>query len=215
MKVTVRIDDLGASETLRSLLGVLEHRIELHELMGDAVKDGVVRHLRSLNSRSPNSNFYSLSALSSENTPLQADGTGATVSIPHRGLALRLHGGRVLPKNVKNLALPTKHVPMSSGENEGRMGPRDMGMLAFIAARKGVEGTTGYLVEGVEKLITRGKRKGQKRIVPKPMAEGGRMMFVLRGWTDHDPDPGVLPNQQELEKLAADGAAAFVELYTG
>lgn len=214
MRVDVRIDDLGASASLRELLEVMENRAALHENMGEAVKSGVVKHIRSLNTRSPNSSFYGRAARSAEATPLQADGTGATVSIPHRGFALRFYGGRVLPKNVKNLSLPTEHVPMSSGENEGRMGPRDMGMLAFIAARKGVEGTTGYLVEGVEKLITRGKRKGQMRIAPKPRADGGRLMYVLRKWTDHDPDPAVLPTQQELEKLASDGAAAFVQLYT-
>ena len=212
LSVAVKIEDLGASAALRDLLGVMANRQALHENMGEAVKAGVVEHLLGLNSRSPNTSFYGRAARSAEADPLRADDAGATVSITHRGFALRFHGGRVLPKNVNNLALPTKHVPLSSGENEGRKGPREMGLLAFLAGRKGVAGTTGYLVEGMENgTITRGKRKGQPRIVPKP---GGRLMYVLRKWTDHKEDPSVLPAVVELHRLAREGAAAFVKLYS-
>jgi len=209
LSVEVNIRD-QASPALRELLGVLENRQALHENMGEAVKAGVVKHLRGLNSRSPNTSFYGRAARSAETEPLRADGAGATWSITHRGMALRFHGGRVLPVNVKNLALPTKNVLLSSGENEGRKGPREMGLLAFIPNRKsqGVSVTTGYLVEGEQQgTVTRGRRKGQPRIVPKP---GGKLLYVLRGWTDHAPDASVLPSVLELHRLASEGAAAFV-----
>lgn len=42
--------------------------------------------------------------------------------------------------------------------------------------------TVGYLVEGEEKVITRGPNKDKKRIVPK---KGGSLMYTLRTLTHH------------------------------
>lgn len=211
LSVTVNIKDLGASAAVQELLGVMENRAALHVDMGEAVKAGVVKHLRGLNSRSPNTSFYGRAASSVESAPLQADGSGVSFSVTHIGMALRFHGGRVNMKE-KYLALPSPHVPLSGGANEGRMRPREMGLLAFLNGRKGVAGTRGYLVEGVEDgVVTRGKRKGQKRIVPKP---GGHLLYVLRRWTDHDPDPTVLPTDAELHRMAREGAAEFIRHYT-
>jgi hypothetical protein len=80
-----------------------------------------------------------------------------------------------------------------------RARPGEMKDLAFIPNRKfGVSVTRGYLVEG--------EVKG-KRTVPK---EGGRLMYVLRAWTDHAPDPGVLPDDETMTAAAAAGAADYL-----
>jgi hypothetical protein len=209
LSVTVNIKDLGASAALQALLDVMEHRAALHENMARAVEGGVQDHLRGLNTRSPNTHYYARAARSTE---VSADADSAEVSVPHIGAALRFHGGRVNMKE-KHLALPTKEVPIQGSEK--RMIPREMGLLAFLPARKGADpGTRGYLVSGVEKLITAGKRAGQKRVVPVPKGEGGKLYYVLRRWTDHDPDPTVLPTQAELDRMAREGAAAFIKDYT-
>ena len=91
---------------------------------------------------------------------------------------------------------------------ERRQKPSEAGILAFIPKRGGPNVTTGYLVEGEEKTITRGKGKGGKRIVPKP---GGKMMFVLRGWTDHKADESVLPTIVDMQTAAEQAAEAVIE----
>jgi hypothetical protein len=174
--------------------------------MAGAVEGTVQDHLRGLNSRSPHTSFYARAASSTE---VYAGDGSAEVAVTHRGAALRYYGGRV-DKKDRHLALPTKEVPIQGSEK--RMGPREMGLLAFLPRKQTADaGTRGYLVEGVEMIITRGRRKGQKRIVPKPRAEGGRLMYVLRHWTDHKPDPTVLPPMPALIRAAGDAAEAFIE----
>jgi hypothetical protein len=199
LKIQVKLEDEGARASLAMLTDVLEHRISLHENMAGAVEASVRDHLRGLNPRSPNTSFYARAARS---TAVTADGYGAQVSITHRGMALRYHGGRVRMKD-KHLALPTANVPLVGGEERAR--PREMGVLAFLNRKASADaGTRGYLVEGVE---TTGKRSGKKRIVPKP---GGKLLYVLRKWTDHEADPGVLPAVPELHRAARDAATAFL-----
>lgn len=178
----------------------------IHTSMAAAVEKEVADHLRGLNSRSPNTSFYGRASRSTEVT---ADGSEAVVSITQRGIALRYYGGRVLPKNVKNLAIPTEHVPLAG--TEGRKAPREVGLLAYLPKRNlDVSATTGYLVEGEEKLITRGPRKGKTRIVPK---KGGKMMYVLRAWTDHNADASVLPALVNLQQAAAAAGRDYIESF--
>jgi hypothetical protein len=201
----IDIDAIAAQRGISDLIGLLDDRTELHQEMAQGVEALVTAHLLALNSRSPNTSFYGRAARS---TAVEADGEGATVSVTHRGIALRYFGGRVVPvtPGITNLALPTEHVPVIGGER--RQKPSEAGILAFIPNRGGPSVTTGYLVEGEEKTITRGKRKGGKRIVPKP---GGNMMFVLRGWTDHAADESVLPTIVEMQAAAARAAEAVIE----
>lgn len=188
MRVYVDVRELGG-RAVSLLREKLVNRAELHELIADAAEENVREHLRGLNTRSPNTNFYGKAARAVSS---KSDDKEAVVTISHRGFAQRYYGGRILPKNVKHLALPTEHVPVV---NFVRLAPRDAGPLAFIPRLGGPNVTAGYLVEGEEKRITRGKNKGKKRIAPK---KGGKMMYVLRGWVDQDPDPTVLPSNDEL-----------------
>jgi len=200
LTLQVNVKDIGASAGIAAILRTSQQRTQLHLEMAQGVEREASAHLLGINTRSPNTSFYGRAARSSET---RADESGAVLSFTHRGIALRYYGGRVLPKNVKNLALPTKDVPLAG--NEGRKGPREMGILAYLSARKGAApGTTGYLVEGME--VT-SKRTGKTRKVPLP---GGKLLYVLRSWTDHNPDATVLPAMAALIQAATDAGEAYV-----
>lgn len=189
---------------IASYQAAFRDKAQLHREMAQGVEAAVSDHLLGLNSRSPNTSFYGRAARS---TQVTADDGQGLVSITHRGLALRYYGGRVLPVNVKNLAIPSEDVPLAG--NEGRKGPREMGVLAYIPARGlDVSATTGYLVEGEEVTIKRGKNKGGKRIAPKA---GGKLLYTLRAWTDHNADESVLPATAVLLDSARNAAVDYIE----
>jgi hypothetical protein len=199
LTLNVNIDDAAARAGIAAVIRACEERAALHEVIAEAVKEQAVDHLTVLNSRSPNTSFYSRAAQSAET---EVTGDGATIRFTHRGLALRYFGGRVLPKNVENLAIPTSAVPLAG--QEGRKGPREAGILAWIPNRKGTPGTTGYLVEGIEI----NKKKGGTRIIRKP---GGQLMYVLRSWTDHNKDESVLPSIASFTSTAVKAAEGFLK----
>lgn len=206
--LTVDLNAAGALAGIASYQACLKDRPALHRNMAEGVEVEVSDHLRGLNSRSPNTSFYGRAARS---TQVTSDGERGLVSITHRGLALRYYGGRVLPVNVKNLALPSDDVPYAG--TEGRRPPREMGVLAYIPKRNlDVSGTTGYLVEGEEITIKRGPNKGKTRIAPK---KGGKLLFTLRAWTDHEADPSVLPTVADLLQAATSAAADYIDAVTG
>ena len=68
----------------------------------------------------------------------------------------------------------------------------------------------GVLIEGEEKEITRGKRKGGKRIVPRP---GGKVLYVLVSWLDFQPDESVLPTLIAMQASARESALAYLESF--
>ena len=201
LTLQVNVHDIGASAGIAAILRTCQQRTQLHLEMAQGVEREAMAHLLGLNTRSPNTSFYGRAARSTETA---ANESGATLSFTHRGIALRYYGGHVIPKNVKNLALPTKEVPLAG--NEGRKAPREMGILAYLPAKKSAApGTTGYLVEGME--VTN-KKTGKTRKVPKP---GGKLFYVLRSYTDHDPDPTVLPTLAALLAAATTAGNVFVQ----
>lgn len=204
MRVYVNITDLGARAGISRLRSRLENAVGIHEAIAEGVGEQTREHVRGLRTRSPNTNFYGRAAESLETNANDAE---AIISIPQRGFRLRYYGGRVRPvrEGIKNLAIPTENVPVT---NFVRLSPRDVGPLAFIPRLNGPSITTGYLVEGVEKTITRGANKGRKRIVPKV---GGKLMYVLRGFTDHEPDEAIIPTEEKL----VEGARTAVRDYLG
>lgn len=212
IRVEVKLDDAGARKAVAAVRQSAEHREPLHQAMAAGVEEAVREHLLGINSRSPHTGFYARAARSTESVASEA---GALVRIPHRGMALRYYGGKVTPgksvssktgKPTKALAIPTEHVPLAG--TEGRKGPREVGPLAFLRARAGAAaGTIGYLVQGQPKIISGGSRDGMEIMEPLP---GGKLMFVLRSWTDHDPDPTVLPSEAELTAAATAGARSYL-----
>ena len=154
----IKLDDVAVRERINKLRADLADRKKLHHEMGLAVETEVAEYLRGL----PGREFYKKAA---ESVQLASSADAAIVSITQRGIALRRYGGTVRPtgrtsdvtgKPIKNLALPVGGAP-SPGEFRGK--------LAFIAKKNGGD-TTGYLVDGEEYTITRGKNKGKKGTRP-------------------------------------------------
>lgn len=209
LRVEVNFKDDGARAGIAAVVRACNDKQGLHQAMAQGVELGVREHLTGLNSRSPNTNFYARAAKSTE---VEADGAQGLVRITQRGMALRYYGGRVVPgksissftgKETKALAIPSKNVPLAG--REGRKGPREMGLLAFLPSKK--PGTIGVLIEGAEKA----KKKGGTRIVPK---DGGRLMYVLRSWTDHKENPALLPTLSDLIATASNAAEDFIAATT-
>jgi hypothetical protein len=189
LEVQVKYSDEGLQAALASLAGDLTATTELHQAMAVAVEEKVRDHLLGLNSRSPHTGYYAKASRSVESS---ADAAAGTVTVPHRGVALRYHGGRVEMKD-KHLALPTENVPVRGDE---RLRPGEIPDLAFIPrAANSAPGTFGFLVEG--------EKNAKGRLVPKKREDGGKLMFVLRAYTDHAPDPTVIPDDAALTASAA------------
>jgi len=205
LSVHVNVDEAGALSGIAAIMAAVSDRAGLHEAMADRVTEQVRDHLRALDSRSPNTHWWSRVAESVRNT---SSAEQAEVAITYRGAALRYYGGTVEPVNVKNLALPTENVPV---RDNTRLAPREAGILAFIPNRKGGD-TTGYLVEGEMRQTKRGKNKGMERAVPK---KGGALMYILRKKTTHQPDPTVLPTLAELTQAASEAAADYISSFEG
>ncbi len=209
--LTVNIENLvsGALEKFRD---VLADQTMLHDAIRAAAETMVKKHLAELNTRSPNTGYYGNAA---RGVNSQADAEAATIIIQAAGIGLRRFGGEVKPgRNVssktgqptKNIAIPTKHVPIV---NQSRPSPSNFPMLAFIPNRKGGD-TTGYLVEGEQKLAKHGKRKGQYITVAK---KNGEMLFVLRKRTSHKADPAVLPSDDELRAVAVQAIKDLLQTF--
>jgi hypothetical protein len=211
MRITLDLRTAAAQAVLSRLAASLQDRTDLHEAIAEGTGELTRRHLLDRNTASPNTNYY---AKASRSVETSFDAVAATVRIPHTGIALRYYGGRVTAgksissatgRPTRNLAVPTPDVPVRGGE---RLRPNQIPDLAYIPTRKGgVSITTGYLVEGYRKTLTKGPRAGQTAIVPKP---GGRLMFVLRGFTDHAPDPTVIPTPDELITAARQAATDYL-----
>lgn len=196
LKIEVNFSDEGLISALEKMSRDVEAPTELHEAMAVGVAETVRSHLLERNTRSPNTGFYAKASRSVESS---WDADAALVTVPHRGAALRHSGGRVNMKD-RFLALPTAQVPIRGDE---RLRPREMKDLAFIPKRGGPSVTIGFLVEGK-------KNKKGNRLIPKSKEEGGKLMFVLRAWTDHQADAEVIPSDAALTTRATEAGENYL-----
>lgn len=198
----------GAGQALAAAgraAGAADGLAALHLAMAMGVELAVRRHLReSYAARSPRTGFYGRMAQATAGTADQEAGA-VTVGAGMRGAALRYFGGTVAAgktissatgRPTRLLAIPTKDVPAAGAARET---PANMGILKYLPSKKG----GGVLVEGE---LVAGKR-GKARVERRP---GGRLLFVLKAHTKHDPDPGLLPDRAALEAAARRAAEDHV-----
>lgn len=197
LKIIVEFDDDRAGALLARMRSRLGETEALHDAMAEAVEQTVRTHIRTTK-KSPHSDWWGRAAASVTH---ESSGDSATVSVTQRGAALRYYGGRVNRKPGG----PYLALPMFRTLGKTQMAPREAGLLAFLPSKK--KGTRGVLVEGMKHTVTRGKNKGKQVTRPLP---GGSLLYVLREYTDHKPDPTVLPTGQQLAESARDAALDYV-----
>lgn len=191
--------DLNELSHIEGIADALEDTETLHMVAAQGGGEEQKSHLRDKYvPRNKRGNFWERVHDSVE---ISADEDSGTIAMTELGIRLRYHGGEVRPgvnkaaagpnkgNTTKALAVPSDAVPVSNGR---QLSPAFMGPLAFLFGKRGSE-SVGYLVEGEEKTITRGKNKGKKRIVPK---KGGDLMYTLRSITRHKADTGIIPEDE-------------------
>lgn len=216
LKLNIKIEDAGALASVRAITAGLEDRAGLHSSMAMAVETDVKSHLQAnYVPRNKRGDFWKRVHDSVE---VHSDEQGGSVALVETGIALRYHGGEVYPgKNkvasgprigqlTRALAVPSDHVPVVGGRQQT---PAHMGILAFLRAATAGD-TVGYLVEGEERQITRGKNKGKMRIVPKT---GGSLLYTLRSVTRHAADKNILPNDEALLNAATSAARDWFDSF--
>lgn len=128
----------------------------------------------------------------------ESDDDTATVSVNHRGAALRYYGGTVRPVTRKALSIPVEK--SAHGLNASEY-PQD---LLFIPAGPNADSdTAGYLF-----LKQYRDRKDGK---PGTVAEPGEMIYVLRKETTHAPDPNLLPSEADLREKMVSAALDYLD----
>jgi len=214
LKIKVTIDAAAAMASLEAKERAMNDREGMHAGIAEAAANFTREHLlKKYVPRNERGDFW---ADVREGVSSVADASSATVSLNELGINLRYNGGEVKPgKSISSwtgeltraLAIPSRSVPIEGGR---QLRPGRAGTLAFIQARGIGRETIGYLVEGEEKEITRGKNKGGKQIVP---LAGGDLMFTLRSITRHRGDKGILPPESQLSDVAKQAIANFVDSY--
>lgn len=199
LRFTVEFDDARSGEVLAAMREKIGAKAELHDAMGMGVEDLVRTHIATTK-KSPNTGWWSRVAASVTHT---ADFGSAVVSIPERGAALRYYGGTVRQKSGGPLlTIPTDDVPVSYGT---RLAARDMGVLAFLPSKSGKKGVVGVLVDAAERKSKSGKTYKVPLLRP-----AGRVRYILMSEVTHQPDPSVLPTDQQIAEAARDAALDFI-----
>ena len=161
-------------------------------VLGRAAANVLKEHFRQRNTI-PNrlggarTNFWAGVAAGVQNPT--TEGRSVVVEVSHPAIAQKVFGGTIVPRKVKNLAIPV------SARSHGRS-PRTFALLAWLPRKAGAHrDTTGYLVEGEKRTRTRGPRKGTEAVRPKP---GGALLYVLRKQVDQAKDPLALPSASQF-----------------
>lgn len=212
LRLTINVE----KSSLGALTAGLADRAGLHATMATAVESTVKDHLTAAYvPRNKRGNFWERVRDSIE---VQSGEEDASVSLVELGIGLRYHGGEVTAgKNpaaagpnkgnpTRALAIPSEAVPVANGR---QLPPAKMGTLAFLRRVTGGE-TVGFLVEGMEKIATRGKNKGLPYIVPKP---GGDLLYTLRTITRHTGDKGILPDDAALLAAASGATRDWIDSF--
>lgn len=139
-----------------------------------------------------------------------SDGGGASIRIPHRGVALRYFGGTVTPGKTTSTKTgrPTRSLSVGVDDSVAGKLPSEVGPLVFLPSKK--SGVAGVLLRGTPKTITRGPRKGGTRYVAGPNAT---VLYALMERTRHTPDPGIVPDEK-LGAAAVEAAGLFIDQET-
>lgn len=204
LKLSIKLDKGTLKRYLEQIARVAGDKEEMHREISEEVADLIGAHLLAKYvPRDKNGVDFWADVRNS----IEASGSPkeALVTLEEIGLRLRFYGGDVTPgksissytgKLTRALSVPSKDVPAEGGR---QIRPGRAGLLAFIRSATRGGNLVGTLVEGMEVPITRGKKKGQKRIVPRP---GGKLMYTLKTITRHKGDKKIIPPEEKLREAS-------------
>lgn len=211
IKITVDVQAAAVTASLDALTKGMDNRAGLHGSMAESVANLTRAHLDE--KYVPNNKRGDFWARVRNSVEAEANDSEASVTLSELGVRLRYYGGEVRPgkgvssytgKPTRALAVPSLAVPIVGGR---QIRPGRAGILAFLRKVTGGE-TVGFLVEGMEDgIVSRGPRKGSKRIVPKP---GGALLYTLRTITRHPADKNILPTEAALAARATEAALDWI-----
>jgi hypothetical protein len=201
--IKINMRDKATAPLLR-VQGALQ-RGDVRKVMGRSVANDLRAYFLELDHERPNelggkrTHFWSDVRRSVQQPKLV--GTDAVeVSINQVGFAQRLFGGRIVPRNARWLAIPAR------AEAYGKRA-REFNDLHFVLFRPDlaalVQNEQVSLGGRVHGSVTEKRRKGE--------AVGGGIFYWLRASVTQQPDPTVLPKNDDLAKNAATEADAYLQ----
>lgn len=191
VSISIQLPDNGTPAQLRQLARRLTI---LPRVGGRAVATHLRKHFSRLDAERPNqlggprSHFYGQARNSVQN-PEDTGTNEATVSINHVGIAQRYFGGTITAKNAGALTIPIH--PAAHGQRA-----RAFGKLDLIPTKN-----------GNALLVTPATGKGKNKTP-------GTALFLLTKRITQKPDPSVLPEQTELESVAARAVQEYLDTST-
>jgi hypothetical protein len=200
MSISAKIETTSNTATpeLQSMrVAITPHRMaaELGPRATRLVQRNFLKKERAGNAKGwPSQHFYARAA---EATNWQEGFGFVLISVNQIGIRLRLQGGVVKPVNAGALTIPA--VPEAYGKRA-----REFNNLRFGFALNPETGKMmPALVEAEATHIKIGKQKkdGSRTIKRGEEATGKKAIYWLLASTSHDPDPTVMPTDEEFQRV--------------
>jgi hypothetical protein len=203
--LTIETPDLGkggAADQMASLLRLSKRPWAMMQVAGKALSNELrdwflLRNGEGNKQGWPSQNFWS--RIRNATAVGEVSSTQASVSIADPAIRLKIFGGKIVPKRVKNLAIPATAAAYAAGS------PREGGTPPLRFAFR-YDTTIGKmrpaLIADVREMAKIGKRtkKGELRkpaIDKITQAAGVWYWLVKSAW--HQPDPDALPPVEQMQ----------------
>jgi len=194
--LSISVQD-NATPALESKLQLVSPS-RLAGILGPGLTQFVQRHLRSNGTNSqgwPSTHFWADAARGTSFTRSD-NGDGIVISINKIGVRQRYYGGPIRPVRAKALAIPIN--PVSYGHV-----PADFPGLFMIKCASGA-----YLVQSNESMSEKtGRtigRTGKGGNAGRRLKSNLTFLFKLSAGVQQDPDPTVIPSEDELTEVSMD-----------
>lgn len=219
----INVRDRATTE-LGRLAAAMESDL-LDDYIGVAVTEEIQAHLIELDSERPNqlggrrTHWY---AEAGEGTTYEKQSDGVTISIVQEGIRTRILGTQILPEGAivpveaRLLAIP------ASAETYGKR-PSEFDDLVFMWGR-GREGEirpialvqgTGETVDAESGGVKRSQPKGSNRIKLGEATITSGIFFWLTDRVEQDPDPSIIPTEEEMRGAAYEKLDDFFMSFQG
>lgn len=210
-EVRVTITETQIEDRLRDLYGRVRPA-SIHKALSRSISQLVTEHLFAYDREHPNklggkrTHFYGEAARS---VTSKFDESSATVQIDKVGLRQRWQGGEIRPKQKRLLTIPA--IAEAHGKVSGQF--QDLTLIIFPRASAESDAAVGALVEADRTEIRKSRRK--KGGFAAKRERGGRVVFWLHRFVRQDPDPDVLPTEQQIARRATETVNLMLSEWLG